>query len=325
MHVFGTVCFAQVQSPKKLDPRNEQGIFIGYDKESPAFFVYFRETGKVRKVRCVKFTDKYENIEPNEDDWFRRNIPSENDVPQQTNDAERRTDDVPVQEQEQEQEQEQKQEQKPVTKDGNRRYPSRERRKPKRYDDYVLDESAKYTVDYCFRVADVPKTYTDAMRSVESDKWQSAMEEEINALTENDTFEFMSVPEDRKVVGGRWVYNVKVGPNTEEQYKTRYVAKGYSQLADIDYQETFSPTARITSVRTLLQLAVQEDMIVHQMDVKTAYLNAPIDCEIFMEQPEGFVKTDENGANYLQLKSPQRNWRALKKSISNFFIKPIYS
>ncbi len=73
------------------------------------------------------------------------------------------------------------------------------------------------------------------------------------------------------------------------------MAKGYSQLADIDYQETFSPTARITSVRTLLQLAVQEDMIVHQMDVKTAYLNAPIDCEIFMEQPEGFVKTGENG------------------------------
>ena len=62
------------------------------------------------------------------------------------------------------------------------------------------------------------------MRSVESDKWQSAMEEEIDALTENDTFEFVSVPDDRKVVGGRWVYNVKVGPNNEERYKARYVA-----------------------------------------------------------------------------------------------------
>ena len=149
MHVFGTVCFAHVQSPKKLDARSEQGIFIGYDKESPAFLVYFHETGKVRKVRCVKFTDKYENIEPNEDDWARRNVSSENYVPQEANDPERCTDDVPVQEPEPGQEPE------PVTEDGNRRYPSREHRKPKRYGDYVLDESAKYTVDYCFRVADV--------------------------------------------------------------------------------------------------------------------------------------------------------------------------
>ena len=266
MHVFGTVCFAHVQSPKKLDARSEQGIFVGYDKESPAFLVYFHETGKERKVRCVKFTDKYENIEPNEDDWARRNVSSENDVPQEVNDPERCTDDVPVQEPEPGQEPEPE----PVAEDGNRRYPSREHRKPKCYGDYVLDESAKYTVDCCFRVADVPKTYTDAMRSVESDKWQSAMEEEIDAHTENDTFEFVSVLDDRKVVGGRWVYNVKVGPNNEERYKARYVAKGYSQVADIDYQETFSPTACITSVRMLLQLAVQEDMIIHQMDVKTA-------------------------------------------------------
>ena len=211
MHDFGTVCFAHVQTPKKLDARSEQGIFVGYDKESPAFLVYFHETRKVRKVRCVKFTDKYENIKPNEDDWARRNVLSENDVPQEVNDPERCTDGVPVQEPEPEPE--------PVTEDGNCRYPSREHRKPKRYGDYVLDECAKYTVDYCFRVADVPKTYTDAMRSVESDKWQSAMEEEIDALTENDTFEFVSVPDDRKVVGGRWVYNVKVGPNNEERYK----------------------------------------------------------------------------------------------------------
>ena len=157
------------------------------------------------------------------------------------------------------------------------------------------------------------------MRSVESDKWQSTMEEEIDALTENDTFEFVSVPDNRKVIGGRWVYNVKVGPNDEERYKARYVAKGYSQVADIDYQETFSPTARITSVRMLLQLAVQEDMTVHQMDVKTAYLNAPIDCEIFMEQPEGFVKMGGNGEKLVcklkrslyGLKQSGHNWNKL--------------
>ena len=94
------------------------------------------------------------------------------------NDPERCTDDVPVQEPEPGQ----KPEPELVAEGGNRRYPSREHRKPKCYGDYVLDESAKYTVDYCFRVADVPKTYTDAMRSVESDKWSYLSDDQTKSV-----------------------------------------------------------------------------------------------------------------------------------------------
>src|SRR6218665_2644476 len=119
---------------------------------------------------------------------------------------------------------------------------------------------------------------TRLLSSSESRDWKRAMSEEINSLLNNDTFEICRLPEGRKVIGGRWVYSDKLGPNGDEQYKARYVAKGYSQVQDIDYSETFSPTVRITSVRMLMQLAVQQGMIVHQMDVKTAYLNAPIDC-----------------------------------------------
>ncbi|XP_063857145.1 uncharacterized protein LOC135098678 [Scylla paramamosain] len=99
----------------------------------------------------------------------------------------------------------------------------------------------------------------------------------------------------RKAVGSRWVYDLKFNPNNETRYKARFVAKGYSQEAGIDYHETFSPTTRITSVRTLMQLAVQHDLVVHQMDVKTAYLNAPIDCEIYVEQPKGFCVEGNGG------------------------------
>ena len=104
----------------------------------------------------------------------------------------------------------------------------------------------------------------------------------------------LSLPEGRTVVGG-WVYAVKLGPNVEEKYKARFVAKGYSQIPNVDYHESCSPTARITSVRKLMQLAVQDNLLVHQMDVKTAYLNAPIDCEIYIEQPEGFEQQGEDG------------------------------
>ena len=61
-----------------------------------------------------------------------------------------------------------------------------------------------------------------------------------------------------------------------------------SQTKDIDYEETFPPTANFTSIRISMQLAAQFDLIMHQMDAKTAYLNAPIDCEIFKNQQEGF-------------------------------------
>ena len=90
-------------------------------------------------------------------------------------------------------------------------------------------------------------------------------------------------------------------------------------MQDIDYKETFAPTARMSSVRTLLQRTVQNNMTVHQMDVKTAYLNAPIDREIYIEQPEGFEKLGNNGEKLVcklnrplyRLKQSGRNWNNL--------------
>jgi hypothetical protein len=108
---------------------------------------------------------------------------------------------------------------------------------------------------------------------------------------------------------------LKLGPNNEEKYKARFVAKGYSQLPDVDYHETFSPTARITSIRTLMQLAVQHNLTVHQMDVKTVYLNAPIDCEIYVEQPEGFAISGKNGEKLvcrLRKSLPETEWSQLE-------------
>ena len=57
MHVFGTACFAYIQNAKKLDPRSKEGIFVGYDKKSPAYLVYYPENNKIERVRCVKFSD----------------------------------------------------------------------------------------------------------------------------------------------------------------------------------------------------------------------------------------------------------------------------
>lgn len=115
------------------------------------------------------------------------------------------------------------------------------------------------------------------------------MDEEIQSL-EDHTFTLTTLPEGRKTVEGRWVYAIKKGSNGHDQYKARFAAKGSSQRAGADYGETFSPTANLTSVRVIMQKAAQESLILHQMDVKTAYLHAPIDRDIYMEQPEGYQK-----------------------------------
>ena len=148
---------------------------------------------------------------------------------------------------------------------------------------------------------------------------RDAMNEEIDALWDNETFELTPLPEGRTSVGGKWVYAIKLDPNGEDKYKARFVAKGYSQTPGTDYHETFSPTARITSVRMLMQLAIQKGMVVHQMDVKTAYLNAPIDCELYIEQPEGYERKGPNDEKLVcklkkslnGLKQRGRNWNCL--------------
>ncbi len=141
----------------------------------------------------------------------------------------------------------------------------------------------------------------------------------MHSLRENNTFTLTNLPEGKKAVGGRWVYAIKTNVDGSEKYKARYVAKGYSQKMGVDHEETFSPTANMASVGVLMQKAAQENLILHQVDVKTAYLNAPIDCEIYMKQPEGYkVKshTDRELVCKLEtslygLKQSGRSWNKL--------------
>ena len=81
------------------------------------------------------------------------------------------------------------------------------------------------------------------MESSDAHEWRKAMEEEMESLRENDTFELTKLPEGKSVVDGRWVYAVKLGPKNEERFKARFVAKGFSQIKNINYTDTFSPTA----------------------------------------------------------------------------------
>ena len=91
-------------------------------------------------------------------------------------------------------------------------------------------------------------------------------------------------------MGSKWVFKLKTNADGSiERYKARLVAQGFSQKFGTDYDETFCPVVRMESLRTLIALAVQNGLILHQVDVTTAFLNGELKEEVFMRQPEGLV------------------------------------
>ena len=337
MHIFGTICYTYVQDKKKLDARGERGIFLGYDRGSPAYLVYFPENGTIKRVRCVIFTDQFEDIKDlqenpklNVEDKVVVDLPPCSLDPEPTHEGhDVVVPEIPVDDANNSDRpdltinNENGEAQLPET-----RYPKRDRVKPKYLEHYTdgseIDQNncINFTVDYRYKMSDIPQTYQEAISSPRSHEWQKAMEEEMHALRQNDTFQLTTIPKDRNVVGGRWVYVIKTGPSGEEKCKARFVAKGYSQIPNIDYHETFSPTAKMTSIRILMQLAVQYNFTVHQVDVKTGYLNAPIDRELYVDQPEGFTVTGRDGEHLVYklkkslygLKQSGRNWNGVLHS-----------
>ena len=115
------------------------------------------------------------------------------------------------------------------------------------------------------------------------------MVEEYDSIIKNHVWEIVPRPQGKKVVGSRWIYKVKhAADGSVEKYKARFVAKGFSQKEDIDYEETFAPFSRYSSIRTIISLAVEMGWHVHQMDVKTTFLKRVIEEEVYTEQPKGF-------------------------------------
>ena len=123
----------------------------------------------------------------------------------------------------------------------------------------------------------------------EDPKWKAAMQEELGALEKNKTWEIVSLPPGKKAVGCKWVFTIKQTPEGKiDRYKARLVAKGYSQTYGIDYDETFAPVAKMSTVRTLISLAVNKDWKLHQLDVKNAFLHGELMEEVYMDVPPGF-------------------------------------
>ena len=159
--------------------------------------------------------------------------------------------------------------------------------KPPAYlDDYVL-----LTDD-----GDENLFYREAMKSSLKSEWIEATQKEYDALIENKTWVLSPLPLGRKAIGSRWVFKIKRHDDgTIEKFKVRFVAQGFSQVFGNDYDETFAPTAKLCTLRICFALAASWSTFVFQLDVRSAFLNANLSDEIYIEQPEGFAQAGANG------------------------------
>ncbi len=125
---------------------------------------------------------------------------------------------------------------------------------------------------------------------VRNPKWVNAIDEEMVALDANVTWELVALLKNKKVIRCKWVYKVKHNANgSVNRYKARLVAKSYAQTYGIDYEETFSPVAKMTIVKAIIVMAVVKGWSLHQMDVKNVFLHGDLQEEVYMEQPPGYV------------------------------------
>ncbi|GJT04459.1 zinc finger, CCHC-type containing protein [Tanacetum coccineum] len=135
-----------------------------------------------------------------------------------------------------------------------------------------------------------PRTYDEAMQSRDASFWKEAIDDEIGSIMENNTWVLSDLPPGCKPLGCKWIFKRKMKfDGTIDKFKARLINQGFRQKEGIDYFDTYVPVARITTIRLLLALAAIHNLVIHQMDVKTTFLNGDLDEEVYMKQPEGFV------------------------------------
>ncbi|KAL2253255.1 UNVERIFIED_CONTAM: Retrovirus-related Pol polyprotein from transposon TNT 1-94 [Sesamum indicum] len=157
-----------------------------------------------------------------------------------------------------------------------------------------------------------PEYYTEAVNDAHNSKWELAMNDEMNSLKKNDTWELCQLPKGKKALQNRWVYRNREESDRKKRYKARLIVKGFQQRYGIDFTDVFTPVVKLTTIRLMLSIVAAENLELQQMDVKTAFLHEDLEEEIYMVQPEGYNGDDQQVCRLKKslygLKQAPRQW-----------------
>lgn len=296
--IFGCIAHVHIPDQKrsKLDSKSKKCVLLGVSDESKAYRLYDPITKKIIISNDVLFEEEeswdWERAEEElkldvlEDDIERIVEHAEEENIENISGSSSSSDNLPSTDVNTE----------GVSVEGRGK---RIRKEPVWMVDYETGEELSEEVDmHAMMVAtsDDPFLFEEA---VKSKKWREAMTTEIEAIEKNKTWELVDLPKGAKPIGVKWVFKTKLNENGDvEKHKARLVAKGYAQRYGVDYTEVFAPVARLDTIRVILAVAAHCGWQVFQLDVKSAFLHGDIKEEVFVHQPEGFIKEGEEGRFY---------------------------
>uniref|UniRef100_A0A6N2MZF3 Integrase catalytic domain-containing protein n=1 Tax=Salix viminalis TaxID=40686 RepID=A0A6N2MZF3_SALVM len=310
LKVFGCTCFVHIHSTQrdKLEPRAVKCIFLGYSHTQKGYKCYDVTRQKVYVSRDVRFveTNPYFST-PNKREPLEELKPLPSTAPY--NDYSTSTCDPiptvnpacdpnstsvadppsPIILAEQNS---------PPAISSPKRNPPRERRCPAKFQDYEA-YTVRYHISNYLDYSQLSPLYLAFLTAISSEHepknfkeaqsqqvWRTAMDEELAALAENKTWSIVPLPKGKHAVDSRWIYKTKFNSDGSiNRHKARLVAQGFTQEFGVDYKETFAPVAKMTTVRVLLSVSINNGWFLSQMDVKNAFLHGDLEEEVFMKLP----------------------------------------
>ena len=202
------------------------------------------------------------------------------------------------------------------------RFPPRIRHAPKEWWKVHPERAAAAVIEE-------PLTYEEAISSEQSEEWIQAMDEEIKSLHANETWTTGPIPKGKRAIPVKWVFKVKKDAKGNiERFKARLVAKGFRQKEGVDFDEVFAPVSKYSTLRALMAVAAVEDLEVHQLDIKTAFLNGVLQEEVYIDQPAGYHEGGPDIGCHLQkalygLRQAPRAWHTrLTEELVNLGFQP---
>lgn len=281
--IFGSLCYVHVpkHNRAKLDPKARKCLFVGYDAHKKGWRCMDPISKKIATSRDVIFDEVsifYPSSVHGETSKSVRLTDSNIESPSAEAVISERGSVEPISQND------------PINDEVTARRTSRQRRLPTHLDDYEVQLN-QGSVIANFMMEDTiksePTSYHEAQGKPE---WEKAMIDEITALMKNSTWDLVPKPNDVDIITCKWVYKLKkAADGSIARHKARLVARGFSQQYGLDYEDTFSPVAKMVTVRTIISLAANKGWPLLQFDVKNAFLYGELDRDIYMEQPLGFV------------------------------------